>query len=364
MEPNHRRRALSRPERFLPLPMPIAANTMTGFFNGHRVRAPGSFWRQALLSAGILCLWALGAAAGEVVDRIVAVVNDDVLTLVELEQAIQPYRNKLDTMGYPPEKERQMLFKVREDILNQLINEKLTDQEIRKADISVTDQEVDSAIERLKAARFLTAEDLQAALARDGMSLDDYRQRVREQLLRTKLVNRQIKSKIVITKEDVKAYYEQHRDQFGGEQKYHLRNIIMQVPAPAGEQERQAVLRAMSAVYAKLKAGEAFATLAREYSQSPMAGEGGDLGVFGLSELSPQIQAAVQNLKPGEFSQILDTEYGYQIFGVKEIVEGGGKTLEAATAEIENSLFDEVVNQKFTEWLRELRQHSHIKIIQ
>jgi peptidyl-prolyl cis-trans isomerase SurA len=344
--------------------MPISANTMTGFYNRHRGKVPGSFWHQALLTAGILCLWALGTAAGEVVDRIVAVVNDDVLTLVELDQALRPYRNKLDTMGYPPDKEHQMLFKVREDILDQLINEKLTDQEIRKADISVSDQEVDSAIERLKAARFLTEEDLQAALARDGMSLDDYRRRVREQLLRTKLVNRQIKSKIVITKEDVKAYYEQHRDQFGGQRKYHLRNIIMQVPPPAGEEERQAVLRAMSAVHAKLKAGESFAALARQYSQSPMAGEGGDLGVFGLSDLSPQIQAAVQNLKPGEFSQILDTEYGFQIFEVKEILEGGGKPLEAVTAEIESRLFDEVVNQKFTEWLRELRQRAHIKIIQ
>ena len=337
---------------------------MTGFFNRHRGKVPGLFWHQALLTAGILCLWALGTAAGEVVDRIVAVVNDDVLTLVELDQALRPYRNKLGTMGYPPDKEHQMLFKVREDILDQLINEKLTDQEIRKADIRVSDQEVDSAIERLKAARFLTEEDLQAALARDGMSLDDYRRRVREQLLRTKLVNRQIKSKIVITKEDVKAYYEQHRDQFGGQRKYHLRNIIMQVPPPAGEEERQAVLRAMSAVHAKLKAGESFAALARQYSQSPMAGEGGDLGVFGLSDLSPQIQAAVQNLKPGEFSQILDTEYGCQIFEVKEILESGGKPLEAVTAEIESRLFDEVVNQKFTEWLRELRQRAHIKIIQ
>jgi peptidyl-prolyl cis-trans isomerase SurA len=344
--------------------MPITAIAMMGIFSGRRVGAPGSFLRQALLTAAMLCLWALGAAAGEVVDRIVAVVNDDVLTLVELDQAIQPYRNKLGTMGYSPDKERQMLFKVREDILNQLINEKLTDQEIREANISVSEGEVDAAIERLKAARFLTEEDLQAALARDGMSLEDYRRRVRDQLLRTKLVNRQIKSKIVITKEDVKAYYEQHRDQFGGERKYHLRNIIMQVPPSAGEQEKQAVFRAMSAVHAKLKAGESFEALARQYSQSPMAGEGGDLGVFGLSDVSPQIRAAVQNLKPGEFSQVLDTEYGYQIFGVKEIIEGGGKTLEAATAEIENRLFDEVVNQKFTEWLRELRQRAHIKIIQ
>ncbi|HSM74701.1 MAG TPA: SurA N-terminal domain-containing protein, partial [Desulfobacterales bacterium] len=252
---------------------------MMGIFSGRRVGAPGSFLRQALLTAAMLCLWALGAAAGEVVDRIVAVVNDDVLTLVELDQAIQPYRNKLGTMGYSPDKERQMLFKVREDILNQLINEKLTDQEIREANISVSEGEVDAAIERLKAARFLTEEDLQAALARDGMSLEDYRRRVRDQLLRTKLVNRQIKSKIVITKEDVKAYYEQHRDQFGGERKYHLRNIIMQVPPSAGEQEKQAVFRAMSAVHAKLKAGESFEALARQYSQSPMAGEGGDLGV-------------------------------------------------------------------------------------
>jgi peptidyl-prolyl cis-trans isomerase SurA len=364
MERNHRRSALSGPERILLLLMPIAANIMTGPFNGNRAGALGSFLRKMLLTAGILCLWTLRAAGGEVVDRIVAVINDDVLTVVELDQAVQPYRNKLGAMGYSAEKERQMLFKVREDILNQLIDEKLTDQEIRSADISVTDKEVDGAIERLKAARFLTEEDLKAALARDGMSLEDYRKRVRDQLLRTKLVNRQIKSKIVITKEDVQAYYERNRNEYGGPKKYRLGNIIMPVPPPAGEQEKQAVYRAMVAVHAKLKAGESFAALAREYSQSPMASEGGDLGVFGLSDLSPQIQAAVQNLKPGEFSQILDTEYGYQIFIVQEILEGDGKTLEALTPEIESKLFDEVVNQKFADWLQELRQRAHIKIIQ
>lgn len=364
MERNHRRSALSEPERISLLLMPIAANTMTGPFNGNRVGALGSFLRKTLLIAGILCLWGLRGAGGEVVDRIVAVINDDVLTLVELDQAVQPYRTKLGTMGYTAEKERQMLFKVREDVLNQLIDEKLTDQEIRKADISVTDKEVDSAIERLKAARFLTQEDLQAALARDGMSLDDYRKRVKDQLLRTKLVNRQIKSKIVITKEDVQAYYERNRSEYGGPKKYHLRNIMMQVPPPAGEQEKQAVYRTITAVYAKLKAGESFEAMARQYSQSPMASEGGELGVFELKDLSPQIQAAVQNLKPGEFSQILDTEYGYQIFSVQEILENDGKTLETVTPEIESKLFDEVVNQKFTEWLQELRKHAHIKIIQ
>lgn len=337
---------------------------MTGCPGRSRPGARRAFSYAGSLLAGILLLWAASAAGGEVVDRIVAVVNDDVLTLVELEQAVQPYRSKLAAMGYSAEKERQMLFKVREDILNQLINEKLTDQEIRNANIGVTDKEVDNAIERLKAARFLTEEQLKAALAREGMSLEEYRKRVQEQLLRTKLVNRQIKSKIVITKEDVQAYYERHRDEYGGNKQYHLRNILMQVSPLAGEQEKLAVYKAMAAVHAKLKAGEPFADLARQYSQAPMAGEGGELGVFKLSDLSPQIQAAVKDLKPGEFSQILDTDYGYQIFGVQEILAGAGKSLEAATPEIESKLFDEVVNQKFGAWLQDLRQRSHIKIIQ
>ena len=86
-------------------------------------------------------------------DRVVAVVNDDIIPLFELNQAVKPYVDRIEALGYSLEKKRKMLFKVREDILNQLIDKKLTDQEIKRSKITVSEKEVDSAIERFKEIR-------------------------------------------------------------------------------------------------------------------------------------------------------------------------------------------------------------------
>ena len=105
-----------------------------------------------------------GAQEAEVVDRIVAVVNDEIISLFEMNQLLQPYEAKIRNLGYSSEKEREMLFKVREDVLNQLIDQKLTDQETRRFRITVSEQEIDNAIERIKEANFYTDEQLRKAL--------------------------------------------------------------------------------------------------------------------------------------------------------------------------------------------------------
>ena len=322
-----------------------------------------------IITAGLLLgalLWPPGVTAQEgnhVVDRIVAVVNDDIISLFELNQALQPYAERIATMAYPTEQERQMLFKVREDLLGQLVDQKLTDQEIKRANITVTPKEIDNAIERVKEASFLTDEELRRSLAEEGLTLEAYRERLEKQILRSKLVNREVKSKIVITREDVKAYYEKHIDKYGGQKRYHLRNIIMTVPSFADEGQKRAVRAKLEAVHAQLKAGASFEALARTHSQSPMADQGGDLGVFELKELAPVIREAVQDLEAGGFTPVVDTDMGYQIFYVQEILQETGKSLEDVAGEIENQVYQEIVDAKFAAWLGELRKRSHIKII-
>ena len=299
----------------------------------------------------------------EVIDRIVAVVNNDIIPLFELNQALQPYADRIRAMNYSPEQERQMLFKVREDLLRQLIDQKLTDQEIKRVNITVTPQEIDNSIERVKEASFLTDEDLRQSLAQEGLTFETYRERLEKQILRSKLVNREIKSKIVITSEDVKAYYENHIEKYAGHRRYHLRNIIMTVPSFADEGQKREVRTQLEAVYEQLKAGASFEALARTHSQGPVADQGGDLGVFELQDLALQIRDAVQSLQAGEFTPVLDTDMGYQLFYVQEILQGAGKSLEEVAGEIENQLYQEIVDDKFIAWLEELRQRSHIKII-
>lgn len=314
----------------------------------------------------VLCFTAVNiAGSAEVVDRIVAVVNDDIVTFSELNQFINPYTDKIKTLGYSLEKEREMLFKVREDILNQLIDQKLTDQEIKRFKISVTEKEIDAAVERVKEINYYTDEELRGKLAGEGLNMEEYRKSIKEQILRAKLVNREIKSKVVITRQDVKSYYEEHSDKYCKEKKYRLKNIIIKVPPFTDEAKKFSIQKRMEAVIAKLKAGQPFEEMAKSYSDSSGSESSGscDLGLFAINELSPQLQEAIKGLGTGEFTSVLDTDYGYQIFYISEVVDSPGRSLEDVTAEIEEKLFREMVDKKFRSWLDDLHKKSHIKII-
>jgi peptidyl-prolyl cis-trans isomerase SurA len=304
------------------------------------------------------------AKNGEIVDRIVAVVNDDVITLSELSELTHPYLEKIRTLGYLPDKEKALIFKVRDSMLHRLIDEKIEDQEIKRANIEISDKEIDMAIERIKETNYYTDEDLRAGLARDGLTMKEYRDRIKEQILREKLVNLNVKSKVVITKEDIKAYYEKHLDKYGGKQKYHLRNIIMKVPEFSNSQKRIEIKGKMDGVLEKLKAGQSFEDLAKKYSESAEGSDGGDLGLFEFDTLSPKLQKAIKKIKPGEFTPVLDTDQGYQIFFLEKIIKVSGKPLEAVSPEIERILYEESVDNKYRSWLEGLRKQSAIKIIE
>lgn len=320
-----------------------------------------------LLHTFLLCMfnfYLIPAAEGtETVDRIVAVVNDDVITLYELNQSLQPYAERIKTLGYSSNQEHTMLFKVREEVLRKLIDEKIEDQRIKHLNIVMSEQEVDQTIERIKESNYLTDEEFRTGLKAEGLTIDKYRERLKAQLLRSKLVNREIKSKIVITNEDIKTYYDSHSEKYGGETKYHLRNILMRVSPLADAIEKRRVKEEIEAVLAKLKNGEPFENLVAAYSESPLASEGGDLGLFTLDKLSPTLREAVKDLKAGELTPVLDTEHGYQIFLVQEVIQIPGKPLEQVTPEIERILFDKIVDERFQAWLEELREHSLIKTI-
>ncbi|MEE9496132.1 MAG: SurA N-terminal domain-containing protein [Desulfobacterales bacterium] len=303
------------------------------------------------------------AADAVVVDRIVAVVNDDLITLFDLNQDFKPYEANIKALGYTPERERETLFKLRADLLNQLIEKKLSDQAIKKNNIEVSEQEIDSALERLKESRSLTDEDLRAGLARQGLTLEEYRKNLKQQLLRNNLVNREVKSKIVITEDDINGHYDAHREKFAGESKYHIWNIFIRTPEFADESTKRRALEKMEAVITQLTQGRSFESLAVDDPDSSMAPKGADLGLFKLDELSPELQEAVRGMKAGDFSPILKTDMGYQIIFVQKIVETEPKSLAAVKSEIHETLYNEAVDNRFQKWLEDLRKRSHIKII-
>jgi peptidyl-prolyl cis-trans isomerase SurA len=303
------------------------------------------------------------AIGAEVIDRIVAVVNNDVITLNDLNNQLKPYIEKITAMGYPPDKERQMIFKVREDVLNQMIDQQLTDQEITRYKITTSDKDVDNTIERVKQSNSLTDEAFRQALAKEGITYEEYRKKTREHILRSNLVNREIKSKVVITKEDVKAYYDAHPELYGFEEKYHLANVMIRYPETPDYATRMQAQQKMAEILQELRAGKSIEAVIQDFSSSAVKVIGGELGTFSLSSLDPKIREAVKEMAPGQYSEIIETDFGPQIFRLLDKAKTASKTVEEASAEIENKLYKDIVDQKFTKWLQELRSRSHVKII-
>ena len=321
---------------------------------------------------GLMYLWIVTIIASpgnvyaqepEVIDRIVAVVNSDIITLYDLNRALKPYEENIKALGYTSEKERQTLFQVRKDLLDQLIDSKLADQEIERAQITVSERDIDRTIERMKEARSFTDEQLREGLARQGMTMAEYRKEIKEQILRTKLVNREVKSKIVITSEEIKAYYDSHQNEYAGETKYYLYNIFVRLLPEADTAEREDALRQMNGAVVRLNQGLSFEDLVKQLKDSSSRVQGTDLGLYRLEELSEQLQGAVAKLKAGEFSQVLDTDFGPQIIYLQKIQKTPAKSLDEIESEIEEKLYNESVNNKYQDWLDDLRKRSLIKII-
>jgi peptidyl-prolyl cis-trans isomerase SurA len=300
-----------------------------------------------------------GAQQSEVIDRIVAVVNSDIITLYDLNRAFRPYEANIKALRYPEDKERQTLFQVRSDVLNQLIDGQLADQQTKRAQITVSQKEIDTTIERMKEARSFTDEQLREGLAAQGITMEEYRKEIESQILRSKLVNREVKSKIVITKEDIKAYYDSHQEKYAGDQKYYLWNLFIK----ASEIDKNAAFKEMQRVALRLKQGSSFEALVGELNESSAAVKGTDLGLYRRDELSEQLREVVSNLKSKQYSEILETDFGFQILYVQKIQDTAAKPVEEVESEIQQILYDELVNNKYQDWLEDLRARSHIRII-
>ena len=324
----------------------------------------GTCFLLAILTVALLTPSSAPAAQTETVDRIVAVVNEDIITQYDVEQVLRPMIQNLRGQGLSAERERQAIARMRGDVLNNLIDGKITEQEVKRYKIAVTDEEVENYIRQFKERRSLTDESLKAMLAQEGMTLEEYRKEIRLQLQRTRLVNREVRSKVVITQEDIKKYYEKNKQKYGGSTQYYLWNLFVKLPPGSGSSDRTAARELLARAAAELASGRAFEELARAHSRGEQGIEGADLGWFRIDELTPQLRQAVQNLKAGQCSAIVESDFGYQIVYIQRIEETAAKPLPQVEAEIQDILFRETVDNRFASWISELRKRSHIKVVE
>lgn len=305
----------------------------------------------------LLLLLYSGLAAGESVDRIVANVNGEIILYSDIRNRIQSIEKiaqdnpKLSIEGVS---ER--------EVLQQLIWEKLAAAEIKRLKISVTEGEVDSAIQSIKEENHLTDAQFEQALLRQGQTLKSVRDSIRKQIEQNRLMDRVLKSKIVITDEQVNAYMKTLKAPQASTRQS-MRIAVIFLPAGRDGKDIQAAQKQAGEIHSRLKSGADFGRMAREYSKGPGAQDGGDIGFVELEDLAPPIAAAVKGLKKDEISEPVVAPGGVYIAKLLdsrvEKQELGGEDIRER---IRRELYQKEVSRQYEQWLKELEARSFIQI--
>ena len=299
--------------------------------------------------------------AAETCNRVVAIVNDDVITLHELKKKMK------EITGLAPEdlrfQDEERYLQTRREVLEIIINDRIAQEKIRELGIQVSEEQIDSAVERMKTEKKLTQEDLVAGLKREGLSYEKYRQKIKRDLEIYKLINYEVKSKIIVRDEDIVAYYEENKDKFGSEGEVRLSGIFLLRQDPEDDEELEKLTKRGEEILARLKQGEGFGDLVRTFSQGPGVEEGGDLGTFKLTDLDPALRKVVNGIPAGGVSGLIVASNGVQILKVVEKQGGESKSLEDVRDTIYDILYRQEMNKVYTAWLKELRESSYTKTI-
>lgn len=302
-------------------------------------------------------------AKAEVADRIIAIVNDDIITLSELNEEGSPYFQELIKKA-PSEVLQAEMQKLRQEVLSHLIDQRLIDQQAAKLEITISDEEIAQTIDTMLAENHATKEDMKKDLAKKGLSEEQYKKQLKSQMLQSRLISREIRSKVVVTDEHVNQYYKDNYAAQSGVSGYHL----LQMGFLWGQDQKQKnaaeARKAAENAKKQLDAGQNFTEVAGTLSDLPSKEDGGDIGVFQKAELAPHMKDTVLAMKPGESSGIIETPTGYQIIKLISVQDGNqlsGPPLVEVKKEIETKLYKEESEQLYKKWIVDLRAKAFIK---
>jgi peptidyl-prolyl cis-trans isomerase SurA len=303
------------------------------------------------------------AASGTLLDRIVAVVNGEVIALSELKEAMALMRfgvNLPGSLTSSASRVKPETVSLEREALNQLIERKVQLQLARKRGISVEPNEIEQLLREIinKNERH-TDESFRNALARENLTLERYMKNLEEQLIIFKLATREVKSGILLDEKELHDYYLNHLDRYTLPDEIHIRQILLDLPGP---ELNESVLEKARMLIALLNNGADFQSLAREHSHNTGGEESGDLGFIKKNQLLPAIEKAIHGLQPGEISDPVETHAGIYILMVEEIREGQHKPFDEVKPLIRETLFQERSAQRYHEWLQDIRNAAQVNI--
>jgi peptidyl-prolyl cis-trans isomerase SurA len=316
-------------------------------------------------------LFSQGVASAQLLDRVVAVVNDDIITLSEMEDSGKELMDQV-RQSVPADQLDQALIEARDRVLTKLIDQHLISQQAAQANIGLSDTELEQNYTRNLRKLGLSQQQFLEKLKTSGLTEEKYKKDLRSQLLRDKLIHYEVRSKIIITDEMITEHY---AAEYAGKLKdggYYLLQMgftwgdaaeIKQSPGLLMADKARARQQAIQ-VRKQLLDGADFASLARQKSELPSAADGGDIGVFQEDEMASSMREAVVKLEPGEITPILEATNTFQIFKLLSRLQGDAVAqvpLDAVKEEIRKKLFESKFNEEYKNWVEEIKKGSYVK---
>jgi len=310
------------------------------------------------IAFSVLCAAAPSLTAGQIVEEIVAVVNDDVITLSqykkEFDETVQTLRGAVQ--GEEFDKQYAWLKK---ELLNLMITDLLLVQRAKEKNLNVSEQ-VKGYIENIKTQNNIkTSEELMRALQQQGLDYDQFVNRIEEDMLKQAEVYSEVDRNIVLDDSESISYYKQHPAEFTEAEEFKVRGIYLAV-----EGKTAAELDAKKKeIEGKVRSGEPFNALAAQYSEGPAREAEGDLGTFKKGEMDKTLEQAVAALKAGEASGWVETKNGWYLLKLEEKKESRLRPFDEVKKEVEEKIYAGIKQKKLDEYIKTLKEKSYIKIL-
>ena len=316
---------------------------------------------------GLLVLVAAVAAPrADIIEQVLVKVNGEIITKSELEtRQIAALRQKNPNLRPNSDAElRAALADVTPLVIVDAVDEMLMVQRGKELGYTMTTERFNSIVENIKKENKIeTDEQLQAALKQEGMTMADLRRQLERTMLVQQVQQTEIMQKLQVTDTELKAYYEAHKNEFGTVPSVTLREITINVPTTAQgvnvAQDEEARAKAED-VRAKIIGGESFARLAADYSDSGSKANGGLVGPLAKSDLSDELQKAIEGLKTGGVTPVLRTTRGYQIIKIENLQETTTKPFEEARSEVADKIANGKRGAEFKKYIEKLRAEAII----
>ena len=314
--------------------------------------------KRVLLSFLLILCGAVVFFCQEVIEEIVVIVNDEIITLSQVKEQDELLRQML-RMQFQGEQYQSEYERRRRNLLNEMIVESLLLQEARRKEINV-DEQMKLYIENMKKENDIESDaELFQIMRQQGADPEEWRKQLRESIMKEGVIFTEVNRNIVVDDSEVVGYYKVHSKEFKVIPEYKLKAISISAELKS-EEEVEAKKREISE---KIASGQDLAALASEYSDGPEKEKQGDLGTYKKGELEKNLEQAVEKLKVGEITPWLKMRNGWILLKLEEKKEERVKTYEEARKEIEQQLFAEIYQKKLNEFLNKLREQSYIKIL-